>query len=76
MKKEWNAPIMEELTINATACHGNFGGFGGGFGGGHNGGGHNGGGQPGGGNGNNNVCWCYGGTSPCKNHHEPENGLS
>ena len=58
MKKEWNAPMMEELTIKATAGRG-----------GHrppqgNNWGNNWGGD------NSDVCHCYNGTSPCQNHHD------
>lgn len=65
MKKVWNAPDVQELTIQSTAQ-----GYGGSHSGSH-GGSHNGG-NMGGGNGfgsNDRLCRCQGGTSPCASHH-------
>lgn len=68
MKKEWNAPMMEELTIKATAW--------GRWPGDKNRGDKIPGGRgeiPGGRGeipGNSDVCHCYGGTSPCQTHHD------
>lgn len=70
MKKTWNSPEVQELTIQATA-HGGYGNGGYGNGGYGNGGYGNGGygnGQHGNG-GNSDLCRCQGGTSPCSNHH-------
>ena len=64
MKKMWNTPDIQELTIQSTTCTG--WGNGGTWG--------NGGwgrpsrpGRPG--HGNDNLCRCEGGTSPCSKHH-------
>lgn len=77
MKKTWNSPEVQELTIQATAWWGGGHGYGGnGYGGGHGHGGSNGGsygGGFGGGKGDSNTCRCQGGTSPCEFHHFEEN---
>ncbi len=62
MKKTWNTPGIQELTIQATAHRGKHHGhgkhphhnpgMGGNFG-------------PG-----SDLCWCQGGISPCQNHHD------
>ncbi len=59
MKKTWNSPEVQELTIQATAW----------WGGGHGYGDHGHGGSHGGGRGDSNLCKCQGGTSPCEFHH-------
>lgn len=64
MKKAWSNPDLLDLTISSTE-RGNGGGNG--FGGGHGGG-------IGGGN-NSNLCHCFNGTSPCKNHGHKEGDL-
>lgn len=82
MKKVWNAPDMQELTIQSTAFgYGSGHGYGGHGGhGGHGGYGHGGHGGHGG-QGNGDLCRCQGGTSPCSKHHgwgeeEPGDDLS
>ncbi|MBE5947825.1 MAG: hypothetical protein E7261_02225 [Lachnospiraceae bacterium] len=70
MKKTWNSPEVQELTIQATAWWGGGPGYDG-----------RGGGRPGNdfdkkpswgsnsGSGNSDLCRCDGGTSPCNKHH-------
>ena len=65
MKKTWNSPEVQELTIQATA-HGHYKGHGGEHYKGHGDGGpedkkH--------GYGSSDLCRCDGGTSPCNKHH-------
>lgn len=58
MKKEWNAPAILDLTIQATA-HGHF----------KEGGHHGGHGKFDNGN-KSDLCRCDGGMSPCSKHHQ------
>lgn len=71
MKKTWNSPQVQELTIQATAWWGGGHGYGGdGYGSNF---GENHGGGYGTGSGTSNTCRCQGGTSPCEFHHFEEN---
>lgn len=59
MKKTWNSPEVQELTIQATAF-----GYGRGYGDKYGYGG-----RGDGDRGNSDLCRCQGGTSPCNKHH-------
>ena len=59
MKKTWNSPEVQELTIQATAFGYNRPNFG--WDDKKPGGGH--------GSGKDDICKCQGGTSPCEKHH-------
>ena len=70
MKKMWNTPDIQELTIQSTTCTG----WGSGSGWGHGGWG-----KPSRPDrpsyGNDDLCRCEGGTSPCSKHHGSFPGL-